>query len=196
MKYLDDKGGNLANAKAADDTPSLRDIVFNEMGDLIADNGDEVNYALNAAGVNVGDSTEPKVLVDAIYDNARKNNQVVKNISYLLVRKNGIDTYQNDWGNIVSGVMDGVKGIAGTVGETIQAKRDPGAKSRQQLLDMIAQKQQQKHELAVAQSKNSTKVVLIIVGSLIAVTVVAGGLYWYSQSKNNAAAAGAAPQAK
>lgn len=193
MIYLSDQGGNLANAKAAEDFPSLRDIVFNEMGDLIADNGDEVNYALNAAGVNVGDSTEPKVLVDAIFDNGRKNNQMVKNISYLLVKKNGIDTYQNDWGNIVSGVMDGVKGIAGTVGETIQAKRDPGAKTRAQLLDLISQKQTQKHEMALAKDKNSSKVVFIIVGSLVAVTFIAGGLYWYSQKSSAPAAAPAQP---
>ena len=190
MRYLDDKGGNIANAKASEDYPSLRDIVFNEMGDLIADSGDEVNYALNASGVNVGDSVEPKVLVDAIYDNGKKNKQMVKNLAYLLVRKNGIDTYQNDWGNIVSGVMEGVKGIAGTVGETIQSKRDPGAKTRQQLLDLIAQKQQNKHEAALVQSKSSTKTVLIIVGGLVTITVVIGGILWYNNYKRNAAAAG------
>jgi len=55
MVYLNDRGSNIANAKSAEDTPSLRDIVFNEMGDLIAHRPDEVNYALNAAGVNVGE---------------------------------------------------------------------------------------------------------------------------------------------
>jgi hypothetical protein len=215
MKYQSDKGGNIASAHAAADTPSLRDIVFNELGDLVTKHPEEVNFALNSSGTDVGKSTDPATLVNAIYNDARKNPRMLRNLSYLMLNKNGINTYQHDFGHmasgineglksitipnqpryhnagagigdIIGGVMQGVTQLGGQAMQMVQQKRDPGAKDREAMLALVQQKQQNKHDEKLGATQSSSKTLMIVAGAAVVLTViVVGAILLSSRSGGN-----------
>lgn len=102
---------NFLNANGSKDSEATKDILLNELADLIAHSPNEVAEALRKSNVKLSDKPSARQLANAVIDNLATNKELIKHLAVLIAQKNK-EVYANDTGPFgeAQAPIDTVKG--------------------------------------------------------------------------------------
>jgi len=187
MIYLKhDFYSNFTDGVKSGDTDLIRDMVINEISDIIVYKPEKVIELLNTVGVKTPVNTSDERMVKNITANLNDNRKLVKGIAFLIADNNGIVKEQknprksHNWIRSVDKITEGVE----TIGFNFNTKARAKVEFEQELMDAIKTKSDSLGDRKRRHTDNSGKnflIFLLIIGAGI-------GIYFFIKHRRKVAA--------
>lgn len=173
---------NFSASQKYGDDELTRDVLLNQVADLIVHNRNEVVNLLNDkhVGLSVPQNASDKVLIKKLLDNAQSNEMLSKGLAFLMVQQMEMGESHAGGGDPISAVADTIKSISGNIANK-QNQKLQKQQNQADITKMILSKRQDE-----AKGKSRTKLILLITAG--AIVLIIGGIYAWKYFKTPAIA--------
>ncbi|MEI7962040.1 MAG: hypothetical protein WCI04_06925 [archaeon] len=194
MKYPQDTFYmSFAGAYKAKDNEITKDLIFNELGWLIAKKKKEVLAMLKEIGIKIGKRPSDTEIVKVIIDN-KENRRLHIGIAYLITEKNkglessflGDEKFSNAVDPKVTVGSDPVSAIAGAIGSVFSfATSFKDADTQKKVENSKLMQSVMAYKTAQLGAGSGSNTTLYVIGGVLVVGAIIAGVYFYSKSKSS-----------
>jgi Fe2+ transport system protein B len=177
---------NLIGSSKSGDTSATKDILLNEVSDLVSTKPKDVIELLNKVEISTKENATKGDLIAAVVENISENKKLLKGISYLIAEKNGLLKVEDNSG------VDGNKKDLTQVVDRIASEIKPVAeklitdKDKKEALETLKSTVKAKTGEEVKTSKEGEKSNTGLYIGIAIVAVLAGvGIYYYMKHKKS-----------